>query len=258
VSQRCLLGSGWWPVASAQASCVITTAQQSETPEISSPILIAQLRPALQSNGRPLPGRLRWGEGSSAVRREGIAVRKRTVRWLLAAGLVVPVAAGVYEAWPRPDRITQANEERIRIGMSRAEVLAILGPPGDYTTAPTWSDDGEKWVRPIFDPASGTHWLPRVDGHQFKPLPVAGSKEETWKGDTGKIGVMFDASGRVWEHWYYPDKRMELGLYESLRWRARREWRRWFPEKGPKPRWDLGQSAASPEVRSTGTEKYPC
>jgi hypothetical protein len=197
------------------------------------------------------------------VRREGIAVRKRTVRWLLAAGLVVLVAAGAFEAWPRPDRITRANEERIRIEMSRAEVLAILGPPGDYTTAPTYTDGEERWVAPRFDLISPDHWgSPQVE-HQLKPLALSESTTELWACNTGHIGVIFDASDRVWDHWYYPNTRVnpntrvEQGLLENLRWRARRQWRRWFPEKGPKSRWDLGQRAASPEVRSTGTEKNP-
>jgi hypothetical protein len=50
------------------------------------------------------------------------------------AGLAVVVAVGVVVLWPPEDRITEANLERIKEGMTQAEVEAILGPPGDYRT----------------------------------------------------------------------------------------------------------------------------
>jgi hypothetical protein len=40
-------------------------------------------------------------------------------------------------ASPEPeDRVTEANFHRIEKGMTRPEVEAILGPPGDYSTGP--------------------------------------------------------------------------------------------------------------------------
>jgi hypothetical protein len=42
------------------------------------------------------------------------------------------VASGTVALWPRQDQVTRANYNRIQIGMARAEVEAILGPPGDY------------------------------------------------------------------------------------------------------------------------------
>ena len=63
----------------------------------------------------------------------------RRRKLIALAGLAVLVAAGAFVLWPRPDRITRANYDRIRMGMSRAEVEAILGPPGDYTTGPVAS-----------------------------------------------------------------------------------------------------------------------
>jgi hypothetical protein len=47
------------------------------------------------------------------------------------AWLAVVVAAGVVVLWPRENRITQENCDRIKEGMSQAEVEAILGPSGD-------------------------------------------------------------------------------------------------------------------------------
>jgi hypothetical protein len=60
-------------------------------------------------------------------------------RWKLLvvlAGVGVVLAAGTVVFWPRADRVTRANYDRIQIGMSWADVERILGLPGDYTTAP--------------------------------------------------------------------------------------------------------------------------
>jgi hypothetical protein len=68
-------------------------------------------------------------------------MRNRKLRWAAAGlALVALLAAGAFVMWPRPDRITRENYQRIRYGMSRGEVEAILGPPGDYTSAPTVED----------------------------------------------------------------------------------------------------------------------
>jgi len=51
------------------------------------------------------------------------------------AGLAVVVAAGVLVQWPAPtSRLTLENLGHLREGMTRAEVEAILGAPGDYST----------------------------------------------------------------------------------------------------------------------------
>jgi hypothetical protein len=62
-------------------------------------------------------------------------MRRRTLLVALA-GLAVVVAAGAVVLWPGPDRITLENLHEIRMGLSLAEVEAILGPAGDYCTAP--------------------------------------------------------------------------------------------------------------------------
>src|SRR4051794_12025520 len=63
-------------------------------------------------------------------------MRRRRLRCGAALALAVLLAAGVFVLWPRADRITRENFDRIRGGMSREEVYAILGPPGDYRTGP--------------------------------------------------------------------------------------------------------------------------
>src|SRR5258708_730719 len=67
----------------------------------------------------------------------GYAVRRWTLLVVLAVGLIALVGVAAFVAWPRPDRVTRENFDRIKVGMSRTEVEAILGPQGDYTTGPT-------------------------------------------------------------------------------------------------------------------------
>ncbi len=63
-------------------------------------------------------------------------MRRHKWRLLALAGLVVLAAVGAFVLWPRADRITRENFDRIREGMGREELEAILGPPGDHRTGP--------------------------------------------------------------------------------------------------------------------------
>jgi len=76
-------------------------------------------------------------------------MRRRTVI-LGLAGLAVMFAVVAVVLRPRPDRITREDYDRIRPGMTRAEVEAILGPPDDYRTGRGESDFGDdnasRWV----------------------------------------------------------------------------------------------------------------
>jgi hypothetical protein len=58
-----------------------------------------------------------------------------TVAALLLLWTPRPKPAPISPPPPRP-WVTQESVHRIKSGMSRAEVEAILGPPGDYTTRP--------------------------------------------------------------------------------------------------------------------------
>jgi hypothetical protein len=64
-------------------------------------------------------------------------MRRRKLRWVLAGLAVLLLAVGGFVLWPRPNRVARENFDRIREGMTRAEVEAILGPPGDYQTVRT-------------------------------------------------------------------------------------------------------------------------
>jgi hypothetical protein len=138
------------------------------------------------------------------------------------AGLAVVAAAGAFVLWPRTDRITRANYDRIRMGMSRAEVYAILGPPGDYTTQP--------------NRRRGLYWNP--DGH--KSIGVG----FYWMGDAGVVEMDFNPQDDVvWRMDFEeigPGERIEMSplatlrwrverLVDDTRWRAKRQWRKWFP-----------------------------
>jgi hypothetical protein len=147
-------------------------------------------------------------------------MRKRTLL-LVLAGLAV-LAVGAVAAWPREDRITRENCERITEGMTFAEVEAILGPPGDYRAGPTQPDDP-----PPF-PWFGSGVMPE--------LPRA------WRGDHGVIYVHPKGDGDPAIEGYEPAdpekasfasyfevRRVDHGPLGNLIWRAKRQWRKWFP-----------------------------
>jgi hypothetical protein len=121
------------------------------------------------------------------------------------AGLAVMVAAGAVVGWPRANRVTWENYDRIREGMTRAEVEAILGPPGDYRTGPTIALNGS-----VIAPYGSRH-------------------QGDWVGNEGFIGVVFD-SGVVEHKYFYRTVKREQSPLGNLLWRAERQWHRWFLE----------------------------
>jgi hypothetical protein len=91
--------------------------------------------------------------------------------------------------------------------MRRAEVRAILGPPGDYRTGPVYED-----IRPALPFPSG---LPQCD---------------EWFWDFGYGMVRFDSSEVVVYTNLISTERINQSSLDNLLWRAKRQWRRWFPE----------------------------
>ena len=117
------------------------------------------------------------------------------------------LVGGAVALWPRADPITQENCDRIRKGMTLAEVEAILGPPGDYRNGPTdfdLPDDLEEVVA--------------------KPWAV-------WKGDHGAIRVYRNGDGddpdSVSGAKFTDFKPVDRGPFADLIWRAKRLWHRW-------------------------------
>ncbi len=138
-------------------------------------------------------------------------MRGRKLRWALVA-ILIPAGVGAFVLWPRPDRITRENYDRIREGMSRAEVEAILGPSGDYTTGPVKPRDG---ARLDMSDTSST-------------LEVRPGSAAMWVSDAAYIIVFFDDSGRVKLSGFDPCTSEPQGPLDNLLWRIKRQWHKWF------------------------------
>jgi hypothetical protein len=155
-------------------------------------------------------------------------------RWRL---LVAPAGlAVVVVLWPQPPsriRITRETFERIREGMSRAEVLAILGgPPGDYRGGPTTAPQGIPFIGPqLRDGATTKDILARAAKllDHDEPLEITPCSRVTWSGDVGELSVCFGADGTQ-SSYFWAVSRLPQGPLDNLLWRAKRQWHRWFPE----------------------------
>src|SRR5690349_20867928 len=104
-------------------------------------------------------------------------------KWKLLGllALLAVIAATAVALWPQPDRITFENCDRITEGMSRAEVYAILGSPGDYRTGPVvYVGEGGK---------------PRVMD-QFG-MPFEAADYAAWLSDEAYVVVHLGDGGRV-------------------------------------------------------------
>jgi hypothetical protein len=138
-------------------------------------------------------------------------------RKLLVAlvGLAVVVATGVFLLRPfHHNRLTVGKLNLVREGMSLAEVVAILGPPGDYSTGDTFYAKAPEpaWQSPI--------WHKRRD---------YGNSQVWWSSDTAQVGLDFDSSGRLVSGRFGPMRTVDHGIWGNFQWRAKRQWHRWFP-----------------------------
>jgi hypothetical protein len=162
-------------------------------------------------------------------------MRRRKLLVALTGLAVVGAAGAVVVLWPRaPSRITRENFDRICEGMSRAEVEAILGPPGDYRTG-----HGETGSTTTGSFTEYMDWTPDP-GPDIAPIPVLnwsrfpGQSPEvphlwaSWLSDSFEIQIAIDHSGGVAGAEGYP-RRTTQGPLDSLLWHAKRQWRRWFP-----------------------------
>jgi hypothetical protein len=137
------------------------------------------------------------------------------------AGLAVVVAAGGVVLWPRADRVTRENFDRIREGMTRTEVEAILGPPGDGSSGPLEFRDFllrfdrvNDYYRPSSSEVLGGKWQERVE----------------WLSDQHFVSVCFLQSGHVRTKSCDDVRRKEQSTFDNILFRAKRQWHRWFPE----------------------------
>ncbi len=141
---------------------------------------------------------------------------RRGLRWGQAlAGLAVLIAVVAVVLWPREDRVTRKNCDRIHEGMTRTEVEAILGPPGDYSTGPLRDCQG----------------CPKSSYHDLAMLMSEVSEGGAlWLSGTGQAQVWFDSRGRVVDGAFFNEcAREPQGQLDNLRWQAKRQWRCWFP-----------------------------
>jgi hypothetical protein len=128
-------------------------------------------------------------------------------RWLSVAVvasvfLLVLVAARLVFVLRTDPRLTRENFGRIHGGMSRREVEALMGPPGDYRTGPTTPSE--------------------VAGHIGDP-----SRPEVrlvWKGDEAEFSVWVrpDPSERVWGISFIKTGPLQVGMVDWLKWRWQR------------------------------------
>jgi hypothetical protein len=127
---------------------------------------------------------------------------------LFAVALLL-FGAGFPLLFPRPSPVTKAAFDQLEVGMTRAEVEAILGgPPGDYTTGPT---NPNLTAIGTIDPEVEELW---------------------WCGDEGEINLGFDVRGVVFSKEWYDQEGERPGVIERLRWRIDRFWARVF-DTGP-------------------------
>jgi hypothetical protein len=139
-------------------------------------------------------------------------MRRRNL--IAAVGLAVLVAVGAFVVWPRPNRVTRENYNRIRLRMSRAQVEAILGPPGDYTTVPVGQ------VTTSMSPSdSAALTRARMDSR---------TTESEWWADTGYIVVAYSPEGVSYRNFGVVDA-AQLSPLDRLLWQTERLWRKWFP-----------------------------
>jgi hypothetical protein len=149
-------------------------------------------------------------------------------RWKLLvalAGLAV-VVAGAVVLWPHEDRITKQNCDCIREGMTRQEVEAILGPPGDYRTVRTAEPPPPVYAlrKPKAELAKDAYDREHVFVLKHSP----GVEKLTWLADEGDVYVWM-VGERVAHNDFSSSQKVDQTSLENFLWKAKRQWRRWFP-----------------------------
>jgi len=139
---------------------------------------------------------------------------RKVRRAALVAVPIVVVAIGAVAAFatPEPSAVTmRANFHRMAVKSvsSQAELVSILGPPGDHTTGPTTACSTPEHAEVRYDYLLG--------------LPV-----DYWKTDTWEVKVLCAMDGcAILE--YSTCAKTPQSRIENLLWRAKRQWHRWFP-----------------------------
>jgi hypothetical protein len=152
------------------------------------------------------------------------AMRWRKLRWVLAGlavALVALLSAGEILLHPPPNRVTKTNCDRVLRSMTLAEVEAILGPPGDYRT-------GRGTTR-TFVNTWDANWPP-VDDSPARSQGIEWPRygQVVWISDSAYACIGFNGHALV-ANIYSLDRQITDAPLDRLLWRAKRQWRHWFP-----------------------------
>jgi hypothetical protein len=139
-------------------------------------------------------------------------MRRRKLLGAVAVGLLALVAAGAFVLRPQPERITRENGARIRLGMNINQVRGILGPPGDHSTGPVIADGSPKAA---------------LGFRRFSSN--SSNRSDVWVSDSAQVRVKWDDDTSFLVV-YTPMTRVPQPFLDNLLWRAKRQWRKWFPE----------------------------
>jgi hypothetical protein len=132
---------------------------------------------------------------------------RRRLLLLALSVAVVLLGVGAWALWPQwpCTAITRDNAERIQVGMTLAEVEAILGGPprGEMTGTVEMASDEQSDF--------GLHHL------QFKANLAMKTWPPEWQSDEVVVAVRFDDAGRVSARHYLFLRRAEAGPLSALR-----------------------------------------
>ena len=98
--------------------------------------------------------------------------------------------------------------------MTKAEVTAVLGPPGDYRTGPAIA---------VCDSYRDAFF----DTSEF--ATAADSTEDVWSSDKAWIKVSYSRSGATVAAFYVRHEPETMSPLDRLLWRLKRQWHRWLP-----------------------------
>ncbi len=95
--------------------------------------------------------------------------------------------ASAFYMWPRPDRFSKENYDRLQCGMTREEVIALLGPPSDCQPGLLLhvnQDSGEVALH-----------LQSPEDEEYQNSGCVAV--DCWETDTDTIWAGFDSAGRL-------------------------------------------------------------
>jgi hypothetical protein len=149
---------------------------------------------------------------------KGFAMRRRKLLAVLVLIILALIGAttlvrGIVSAMSRPT-VSRETASRVKLGMTRAEVEAILGSEG----------------RLVCRPLAGTANAPESRLHAKVPNAVLCLPVYEWGDNSEFHSITFDNAGKVEDRYYYPPLRLEEpGFFDEVSARAKRLWRKWFP-----------------------------